>query len=132
MNPTIFDSDYCTVQYMEQDNAVLLAWKQKSCFENYRAPSLFMLKLLQEHPNSNYIVDARNGFEDEKEDVEWGFSFLIPEMAKTTDCKTVVFIMNPKNDIEGEMDMWGNEFRKYFYVIRVSTYEEAVQALKPL
>ena len=40
--------------------------------------------------------------------------------------------MNPKNDIEGEMDMWGNEFRKYFYVIRVSTYEEAVQALKTL
>lgn len=132
MKQNIFDSDYCTVQYMEQDNAVLLAWKQRSTFDNYRAPSLFMLKLLQEHPGSNYIVDARNGFEDEKEDVEWGFSFLIPEMAKTTGCKTVVFIMNPKNDIEGEMDMWGNEFRKYFHVVRVSSYEEAVQALKAL
>jgi hypothetical protein len=129
MDKKIFDSEYCTVQYMEHDHAVLLAWKKACCFDDYRAPSLFMLKLLQEHPGSTYIVDARNGFEDEHEDVEWGSFYLIPEMAKTTDCKTVVFIMNPENSIEEEMDMWGNEFRKYFKVIRVASYEEAVQAI---
>lgn len=125
MNNFVFDSDYCNIQYIEKDDVVLLAWKKACSFDNYRSPSLFMLWLLQEHPGSTYVVDARNGFEDEKEDVDWGFTYLIPAMAQTG-CKTVVFIMNPKNDIEGEMDMWGNEFRKYFQVFRVTSYEEAL------
>ena len=58
--------------------------------------------------------------------MEWGFSLLLPIMARTG-CKTVIFIMNPENEIEGEMDMWGNEFRKYFDVYRVASYEEALQ-----
>lgn len=128
MNPCIYDSEYCNVQYIEKDQVVLLAWKKACSFDNYRSPSLFMLWLLQEHPGSNYVVDARNGFEDEKEDVDWGFSLLLPMMSKTS-CKTVVFIMNPQNNIEGEMDMWGNEFRKYFNVFRVASYEEALQQL---
>ena len=126
MNCQIFDSAFCHVEYVEKDNAVLLTWKKECCFDNYRSASLFMLWLLQEHPGSNYVVDARNGFEDEKEDVEWGFSLLLPIMARTG-CKTVIFIMNPENEIEGEMDMWGNEFRKYFDVYRVVSYEEALQ-----
>ena len=126
MNCQIFDSAFCHVEYVEKDNAVLLTWKKECCFDNYRSASLFMLWLLQEHPGSNYVVDARNGFEDEKEDVEWGFSPLLPIMARTG-CKTVIFIMNPENEIEGEMDMWGNEFRKYFDVYRVASYEEALQ-----
>lgn len=128
MNHQEFDSEFCHVQYIEKDNVVLLAWKKACSFDNYRSPSLFMLWLLQEHPGSSYVVDARNGFEDEKEDVDWGFSHLIPMMAQTG-CKTVVFIMNPNNSIEGEMDMWGNEFRKYFRVSRAASYEEAVQLL---
>jgi len=126
MHYPIYDSEFCNVQYIEKDNVVLLAWKKACSFDNYRSPSLFMLWLLQEHPGSSYVVDARNGFEDEKEDVDWGFSLLLPIMA-ATGCKTVVFIMNPENDIEGEMDMWGSEFCKYFQVFRVASYKEAVQ-----
>ncbi|MCD8121873.1 MAG: hypothetical protein LUE65_06465 [Clostridiales bacterium] len=128
-NAKIFDSEFCTVQYMETDHVVLLAWKKACSFNDYRSPSLFMLWLLEEHPGSTYVVDARNGFEDEKEDVDWAFAHLIPLMA-ATGCKTVVFIMNPRNDIEGEMDMWGNEFRKYFQVFRVTNYTEALAHAK--
>jgi len=129
MNCKEFDSDFCNVKYIEEDNVVLLAWKKPSYFDDYRSPSLFMLWLLQEHPDSNYIVDARNGFEDVQEDVDWGFSLLLPLMAKTS-CKTVVFIMNPVNEIEGEMSMWGNEFKKYFDVHRVDSYEKALEFVK--
>lgn len=126
MNNFVFDSEYCNIQYIEKDDVVLLTWKKACSFDNYRSPSLFMLWLLQDHPSSTYVVDARNGFEDEKEDVDWGFTYLIPAMAQTS-CKKVIFIMNPSNDIEGEMDMWGNEFRKYFQVQRVASYDEALQ-----
>jgi len=84
------------------------------------------LELLRKYSNSNFVVDTRNGFEDGKEDVEWGFSVLLPAMSNT-DCKTVVFIMNEVNEIEEEMDMWTKEFIKYFTVKKVKCYEDAVK-----
>lgn len=74
------------------------------------------------------VVEARNGFEDEKEDVEWGFSVLLPAMSKT-DCKNVVFIMNEVNEIEEEMDMWTQESMKYFTVNKVNCYEDEVRLI---
>jgi quinol monooxygenase YgiN len=96
--------------------------------EDYRKPATFALELLRQFPGSNLVVDARNGFEDAKEDVEWGFSVLLPEMAKT-DCKYVVFIMNEVSDIDEEMDMWTKEFGKYFGVCRAVSFEDAVAAM---
>ena len=121
-----FDSEFCNVKYLSKDNAVLLAWKKFSAFDDYRKPTMFACGLLEKHAGSNLVVDARNGFEDEKEDVQWGFSVLLPAMAKTG-CKKVVFIMNEVNDIEEEMDMWTKEFMKYFAVSKVTTYEEALK-----
>ena len=110
-----FQSDYCHITYLTNDKVVLLTWKEFCSGEDYRKPVLYALELLKEYNGSNLVVDARNGFEDEKADVEWAFTEFIPEMAKTT-CKTVTFIMNEVNEIEGEMDMWTREFSKYFTV----------------
>lgn len=121
----IYDSQYGAVKYIEKDNIVLLTWKQKCCYDDYRNTTLAALNALREYNNSNFVIDARNGFEDEKEDVEWGFSVLLPEMSKT-DCSVVAFIMNEVNDIEDEMDLWTKEFRKYFSVHKVNSYDDAV------
>ena len=132
MNKTIkeseFDSEFSNVKYMVEDNIVLLTWKKFCCYNDYRNPATFALELLKKYPNSNFVVDARNGFEDEKDDVEWGFSVLLPAMS-STDCKNVVFIMNEVNEIEEEMDMWTKEFMKYFTVKKVTSYEEAVNQI---
>lgn len=74
------------------------------------------------------MVDARNGFEDDKRDVEWGFQYLLPSMAKTT-CKFICFIMNEVNEIEEEMDIWTVEFSKYFTVTRATDYESAILSI---
>lgn len=123
------DSEFGNVKYKIEDNIVLLTWKKFCCYENYRKHATFALELLKKFPASNLVVDARNGFEDEKDDVEWGFSVLLPAMSKTT-CKKVVFIMNEVNEIEEEMDMWTKEFRKYFTVDKVNSYENAVNVVK--
>ena len=123
-----FDSEFSNVKYLAEDNIVLLTWKKFCCYENYRNPTIFALELLKKYPKSNFVVDARNGFEDEKEDVEWGFSLLLPAMSNT-DCKNIVFIMNEVNEIEAEMDMWTQEFMKYFTVKKVNCYEEAVRVI---
>lgn len=123
-----FDSEFCNVKYIEKDNVVFLTWKKFARIDAYRKPTLFALDLLKHYPNSNFVVDARNGFEDDKEDVEWGFSGLLPNMAKT-DCKCVVFIMRQVTEIEEEMDMWTIEFGKYFAVIKAESYEQAINKM---
>ncbi|MDF2675685.1 MAG: hypothetical protein K0R09_3957 [Clostridiales bacterium] len=124
-----FDSKYCNVSYIIEDNIVLISWKKFCCYEDYRNPTTYALELLRKYANSNLVVDARNGFEDEKEDIEWGFSILLPAMAHT-DCKKVIFIMNEVNEIEEEIDLWTKEFMKYFVVKKVKGYEEAIRIIE--
>ena len=133
MSSTIneFDSEFCNVKSIPEENAVLLTWKKFACFENYRKPTTFALELLRKNKYNSFIIDARNGFEDEKADVEWGFTFLLPEMAKTK-CKIVVFIMNEVSEIEEEMDMWTAEFSKYFTVKKVTCYNEAINIINKI
>ena len=124
----MYNTEFCMITCNEMDKVILLAWKKFCSGDDYRNPVKYVLELLEKNRNSNLIVDARNGFEDEIEDVEWAISEFIPKMAKTY-CKDVVFIMNVVNDIEGEMDMWTKEFMKYFQVSRVTSYKEAIDLL---
>lgn len=126
-----FDTEFCNVRYVEEDKVVLLTWKKFACGDDYRRPMTFAWELLKEKPGSRFLVDARNGFEDEKEDAEWGFSVLLPGMALTT-CKMVCFIMKEVNEIEAEMDMWTREFGKYFAVAKASDYENALEKINRL
>ena len=84
------------------------------------------LELLRNHKGSLFIVDARNGFEDVKEDVEWGFSYFLPELKKTG-CIIWGFILPTVSDIEGEIDLWTKEIEKNFRVIRAESYEEILK-----
>jgi quinol monooxygenase YgiN len=126
-----YDSEFCNVKFIEKDKIVLLTWKKFACGDDYRKPTTFAKELLKENAGSNFIVDVRKGFEDEKSDVEWGISVLLPSMSETK-CKMVCFIMNEVNDIEEEMDMWTREFGKHFAVTKVSSYENALEKMKRL
>ncbi len=128
-NEVEFESEFCHVEYVEKDNVVFLIWKRFARLEDYRTPALFALDLLRSNPDSNFVVDARNGFEDDPADVDWGFTELLPGMAKT-DCRFIVFIMEKVSSIEGEMDMWTLEFSKYFTVLKVESYEQAIREIK--
>jgi hypothetical protein len=124
-----FDSKFCNVKYIEENNIVLLRWKGFARSDDYREPTSFALRLLEQNPDSNFIVDARNGFEDDPDDVIWGFSFLLPSMSRT-DCKYVAFIMEDVIDIENEMNMWTREFGKYFNVLIADSYEQALMKMR--
>jgi hypothetical protein len=124
-----FDSEFCHVEYVEKDNVVFLTWKKFARLDDYRTPALFAMELLKSNPDSNFVVDTRNGFEDDPADVDWGFTELLPGMART-DCRFVVFIMEKVSPIEGEMDMWTLEFSKYFTVLRAESYEQAIREIR--
>ena len=118
----MFESDYAKTEYIEKDNVVFHVWKKEAHFDDYRKPVEASLEMLKAHENSIFIVDARNGFEDVKEDVEWGFNYFLPEL-KMTGCKVWGFILPEVSDIEGEIDLWTKEIEKNFRVIRATSYE---------
>lgn len=124
----MYNSEFCEVIYLERENVVFLTWKKFCCLDDYRKPVLYALELLRNHKNSNFICDARNGFEDIEEDVKWDFEFFIPEMGKAG-CKKVVFILDEINPIEGEIDMFAEEFKKYFIFERTTSVEEALKII---
>ena len=129
MNNNTYDSEFCNVVYVEADHVVLLTWKKFCCFDNYRKPTLFASELLKKYQGSNFVIDARNGFEDEKEDVAWGFRVLLPDMAQSG-CKKCVFILQEMPLIEDEIDLWTAEFQKYFEVFKVCSYTEAMEKIQ--
>ena len=124
----MFESDYARCEYIEKDNVVFHVWKKEAHFEDYRVPVTASLEMLREHAGSVFIVDARNGFEDVKEDVDWGFTFFLPELKKTG-CKIWGFILPEVSEIEGEIDLWTKEIEKNFRVIRATSYEEILERI---
>lgn len=125
----MFESPFCKVEFCEEEQAVRIAWKQFCCGEDYREPVRHALRLLREHSGAPLLIDARNGFEDEKADVEWGFAEFLPKLPGAG-CRRVVFLMNEVNEIEEEMDLWGKEFQKYVTVSRAASYPTAAALLR--
>ena len=124
----MFESNYARIEYIEKDNVVLHTWKKEAHYEMYRASVIASLHLLQSRKGSYFVVDARNGFEDVKEDVDWGFEYFLPELKKTG-CKIWGFILPEISDIEGEIDLWTKEIEKNFRVIRAESYEEILNVI---
>ena len=124
----MFESDYAEIKYIAKDNVVFHTWKKEAHYENYRAPVMTSLSLLRIHKGSYFVVDARNGFEDVKEDLEWGFDYFLPGLKKTG-CKIWGFILPETSAIEGEIDLWTNEIEKHFLVIRTESYDEIIKMI---
>ena len=101
----MFESEYAKSEYIEKDNVVFHVWKKEAHYDDYRNPVMASLEMLRQHEGSIFIVDARNGFEDVKEDVEWGFTYFLPEL-KRAGCAIWGFILPEESDIEGEIDLW--------------------------
>lgn len=121
-----YNSEHCIVYYRPEIKAVYLKWKKFSCGEQYRKPCEYLLELLHKYQCENFVVNAVNGFEDTKEDVEWAFEYFIPSLARTS-CKTMAFIMGADNSLDHEIDMFTKEFMKHFKVERCHSIEEAAQ-----
>ena len=122
----MFESEFARIEYIPRDNAVFHIWKKEAHFDDYRKPVTASLELLRKHPGSLFIVDARNGFEDVPEDVEWGFQYFLPELQKTG-CRIWGFILPEVSEIEDEIDLWTAEIEKNFTVIRAVSYDEVIE-----
>jgi len=127
----MFESEYAKTDYIEKDNAVFHVWKKEAHLSDYRTPVIASLEMLRAHAGSLFIVDARNGFQDTREDVEWGFQYFLPELKKTG-CRIWGFVLPVVSEIEGEIDLWTAEIEKNFTVIRAESYDEIIRQAQAL
>jgi len=125
----MYNNEYAKIEYNKEDNVVFHTWKKEAHYDDYREAVMASLELLRANKDSIFIVDARNGFEDTKEDVEWGFKYFLPELKKTG-CKVWGFILPKTSGIEGEIDLWTKEIEKNFRVIRAESYDEILLHIK--
>ncbi len=125
----MYNNEYAKIEYNKEDNVVFHTWKKEAHYDDYREAVRASLELLRANKGSIFIVDARNGFEDTKEDVEWGFKYFLPELKKTG-CKVWGFILPEVSRIEGEIDLWTKEIEKNFRVIRAESYDEILLHIK--
>lgn len=124
----MFESEFVKTEYIPEYNMVFHIWKKECHADDYRNSVMASLKLLDEYDAEAFVVDAANGFEDTKDDAEWGFKVFLPEMKKTK-CRKWIFILNEISEIDGEIDLWTSEICRYFEVIRVTSFDEAVKKL---
>ncbi len=120
-----YDSEFCNVKYIDNENVVLLTWKKVCRDEDYKKPALFALNLLKNCPDSDLFIDARNGFECESSDANWSVTNLVPQLAET-ECLTIIFIVKSLTEKMENLDEWTKVFEKFFKVARATSFQDAI------
>jgi hypothetical protein len=75
-----FETEFCKVNYLEKQNAVLCEWQQFCQGNDYREPLKFGLDLLLKTGATTWITDTTNGFENESEDTQWLIGEFLPKV----------------------------------------------------
>lgn len=99
----MYTSEFCDMRYIKDCNVVFVKWKKFCCKEEYRAPLLYALSVIQTNPGCNYVADTKDGFENIPEDTQWVADFFVPEAA-AAGCRYVFFIIDKENSLQGELE----------------------------
>ena len=122
----MYDTEYCSVTYLEDLDAVLCRWKKFCRAEDYRAPLRHGLELLREHNVSTWITDTTDGFENEPEDTQWLLEIFLPEVVSGP-CKNVTFIIDDASPLKEEIAQQAEALSHYFNVWQIDTLENAAE-----
>ena len=111
----MYRSEFIDVTYLEDLNVVFVKWKKFCRQDDYRKPLLYATEIMRSHANCHYVVDTRDGFENEDADTQWVFNVFLPQTAQTT-CKAIFFIIDNDNLLKEELEGQSVELRKRFDV----------------
>ena len=88
----MYNSPYCQLEYLKEQNAILCIWKQFCEGDNYRKPLEFATQEIEKHKITTWITDTTNGFESTEADTKWLLEEFVPSMISSS-IKKVVFII---------------------------------------
>lgn len=118
-----YETKFCKVTYLEEQNAVLCEWQQFCKDNDYREPLEFGLKLLVETNATTWITDTTNGFENKSEDTRWLLEEFLPKVFQTN-CKKIVFIIKEDSFLKDEIDAQTKALSEYFDVRQIKKLDD--------
>ena len=70
----LYSSEFSDVTYLDDLNVVFVKWKKFCRQDDYRKPLLYAIDIMKNYANCQYVVDTRDGFENDEADTQWVFS----------------------------------------------------------
>ncbi len=116
----MLETDFCRVEYLTAQDAVLCRWKGFCCGEDYRLPLAYGLELLEKYGATSWITDTTFGFESTPDDTRWLAAEFIPKTVRSS-CKNVYFIIRNDSPLKHEIESQAEILKEYFNVKLVGT-----------
>ena len=118
----MYDTPYCKIQYLKEQNAILCQWKQFCKGDDYRDPLKYAIKATEKHKINTWVTDTTNGFENEDADTKWLLEEFVPSMINSS-IKKVVFIIAEDSTLMKEIKEQEVALSKFFEVKLVESLE---------
>ncbi len=118
----MYDTPYCKIQYLKEQNAILCQWKQFCKGDDYRDPLKYAIKATEKHKINTWVTDTTNGFENEDVDTKWLLEEFVPSMINSS-IKKVVFIIVEDSTLMKEINEQEVALSKFFEVKLVESLE---------
>jgi len=119
-----YNSSFCAVSYLAQQDAILCRWKQYCSGKEYREPLEYALELIATTHATLWITDTTNGFENDPKDTQWLMESFIPQTIQSS-IKKVVFIINDDSPLKKEIEIQAEALKEFFEVMLVERLSDA-------
>ncbi len=111
----IYNTQYCQLQHLKAQNAILCQWKQFCKGNDYRNPLIFATQEIEKHQITTWITDTTNGFESEEADTKWLLEEFVPSMINSS-IKKVMFLIANDSPLMDEIKEQKIALSKFFEV----------------
>ena len=111
----MYNSNYCKVQHLKAQNAILFEWKQFCKGDEYRKPLLYAKDEIAKHNITTWITDTTHGFESDEADTQWLLNEFMPMMIESSIGK-IIFVIASDSLLMEEIRGQEVALREYFEV----------------
>ena len=118
----MYETPYCQLQRLKEQNAILCKWKQFCKGDDYRDPLKFAAQEIKKYQISTWITDTTHGFENNEADTKWLLEEFVPSMINSS-IKKVVFIITQDSPLIDEIKKQEVALSQFFEVILVEDLE---------
>ena len=122
----MYNSKYCQLRHLKEQNAILCEWKAFCKGDDYRKPLKFATQEIKKLQISTWITDTTNGFESEETDTQWLLEEFVPSMISSS-IEKVVFIIANDSPLIDEIKAQQVALSEFFEVELVESLETELE-----
>jgi len=111
----MYNSDYCKLQHLKAQNAILCEWKEYCNGDDYREPLLYAKDEIVKYNITTWITDTTHGFKNDDADTRWLLEEFVPMMIESS-IKKIIFIIASESPLIEEIRGQEVVLREYFEV----------------